>query len=156
MFIVFISIAIGIAIAVIACVNTRGSSKTRTKYNVKDALSHLGVKALADLYTSSIADEVQVICLNLSGDINIGGIIRTASLFGVGKVHLLGRKRYDKRGAVGQYVTSPPSSTPPWWGFIRRPWTSPRQWPSWKSWFRLKRCSWLSSKHPNPFPWPPW
>ena len=75
--------------------------------NVRDDLGHLGPDAIADLYASSIADKVQIICLNLSGDINIGSIIRSASLFGVGRVHLLGRRRYDKRGAVGTHRQVP-------------------------------------------------
>jgi len=77
------------------------------RLNVRDDLAHLEPEAIKDLYAASIADEVQVICLNLSGDINIGSIMRSASLFGVGKVHLLGRRRYDKRGAVGQHAYVP-------------------------------------------------
>lgn len=82
-------------------------TKRSTTLNVRDDLGHLDSEAIADLYASTIGDEVQIICLNLSGDINIGSIIRTANLFGVGKIHLLGRRRYDKRGAVGHHKYVP-------------------------------------------------
>lgn len=82
---------------------TSNSEPRTTLLNVRDDLCGLDPEAVARLYTETIADEVQIICLNLSGDINIGSIVRSANLFGVGRVHLLGRRRYDRRGAVGQY-----------------------------------------------------
>jgi len=42
-----------------------------------------------------------VAILNVTGELNVGNIIRTASLCGAQAVHVLGRRKYDSRGAVG-------------------------------------------------------
>ncbi len=44
-----------------------------------------------------------VFVINLTGDLNIGTIIRSAILHGAEKVWIFGRRKYDKRGAVGAY-----------------------------------------------------
>ncbi len=44
---------------------------------------------------------VSILLYNLSGEINIGMIIRTACVMGCSKVYLIGRKKYDKRTSVG-------------------------------------------------------
>ncbi len=43
----------------------------------------------------------KVCCLNLKGNMNVGQIIRTASLFNMAEVFVLGRRAYDKRTTVG-------------------------------------------------------
>lgn len=49
------------------------------------------------------AKKAAVLCLNVQGEPNIGMIVRTASLFGMGQVYIVGRKHYDKRPTVGMY-----------------------------------------------------
>lgn len=48
---------------------------------------------------SSLPFDVAI--LNVTGELNVGNIIRTASLCGADRVHILGRRKYDKRGTVG-------------------------------------------------------
>jgi len=69
-------------------------------WNVVDDLQHMDPRQIKDEYTK-IASPVAVACLNLSGDMNIGTMMRTSSLFGVGKFLMLGRKFYDRRSSVG-------------------------------------------------------
>jgi len=54
---------------------------------------------------------------HLQGDFNIGGIVRSANAFGAMGVYYCGKKKWDRRGAVGthnytdvQYITSIQSS----------------------------------------------
>lgn len=57
--------------------------------------------------------------INVTGDLNVGMIIRTASLLGAEAVHIFGRKKFDKRSTVGaehyidirQYVYDDPLMT---------------------------------------------
>lgn len=51
------------------------------KWNVADEFQHLSPEEPSSLYTS-IADKSAIACLNLSGDTNIGVMIRTAALMG--------------------------------------------------------------------------
>ncbi len=44
---------------------------------------------------------VSILLFNLTGEINIGMIIRTAVVMGCCKVYIIGKKKYDKRTAVG-------------------------------------------------------
>ena len=39
--------------------------------------------------------------INVAGDLNVGMMIRTASLLGAEAVHIFGRKKFDKRSTVG-------------------------------------------------------
>ena len=52
-------------------------------------------------YYNSIATEDSIVCFNLTGEINIGMMMRTAGLFGINRVVILGKRHYDKRTAVG-------------------------------------------------------
>ena len=47
------------------------------------------------------ANSTAVGCLNLSGDINIGNMMRTSSLYNVGRFYILGKRVYDRRSSVG-------------------------------------------------------
>ena len=72
-----------------------------TMNNVQDELKALPtIEAVQDAYRS-MAGKVSVVALNISGDMNIGTMIRTCGLFGVEQFHLFGRRKYDKRGTVG-------------------------------------------------------
>jgi tRNA G18 (ribose-2'-O)-methylase SpoU len=70
------------------------------KWNVADEYQQLTPAEFATEY-AKIADTTAVGCINLSGDINIGMMIRTAAMFGVGRFYVLGRRCYDRRTAVG-------------------------------------------------------
>ena len=43
----------------------------------------------------------KVCCINLQSDANVGMIVRTASLFGMSEVIIIGKRKYDKRTTVG-------------------------------------------------------
>jgi len=40
-------------------------------------------------------------CINLTGELNVGTMIRTASLLGAENFYIFGRKKFDKRSTVG-------------------------------------------------------
>ena len=55
---------------------------------------------------------VSILLFNLSGEFNLGMIIRTAAVMGCSKVYIIGKKKFDKRTTVGaehyidiEYVT---------------------------------------------------
>ena len=71
-------------------------------FNVVDVLQKLpleDIKIIADEaafpYTVAIA--------NITGDLNTGMIIRTASVFAARKVFIFGRRKYDRRSTVGAH-----------------------------------------------------
>ena len=68
--------------------------------NVLNDYQNLSVDEIKELY-AKISSDVAVGCINLSGDCNIGMMIRSSSIFGVGKFYILGRKFYDRRSSVG-------------------------------------------------------
>lgn len=67
--------------------------------NVIDKYRNLSVDAIkADLDTSR--SELEVAVENLERDFNMGTIIRNANAFNVRKVHIIGSKQWNKRGAM--------------------------------------------------------
>jgi tRNA G18 (ribose-2'-O)-methylase SpoU len=76
------------------------------KLNVRDDLQSLEVEEIVRIAHQDTHPSA-VCCLNLRGDNNLGMIIRTASLLGMSKVFILGRRMYDKRTTVGMhnYIT---------------------------------------------------
>ena len=68
--------------------------------NIRKELRHLTVEELKNYYLKNSNEDI-VLCLNLKGEINIGMIVRSASLFGMKKVMIVGRRLYDKRTSVG-------------------------------------------------------
>lgn len=65
-----------------------------------------------DQYKTYNLDELREVCrqdqlpfavcaLNITGDLNVGVMLRSASLFGAEKFFILGRRKYDKRTTVG-------------------------------------------------------
>ena len=48
-------------------------------------------------------DEFAILCLNVTGDQNLGTMIRTASLLGCTTFYIAGRKKWDKRLSVGAH-----------------------------------------------------
>lgn len=67
--------------------------------NVLDKYRYWKVDAIkADLDTTRLPLEIAI--ENLSRDYNMGTIVRCANAFNVSKVHIIGRKQWNKRGAM--------------------------------------------------------
>jgi len=67
--------------------------------NVLDKYRYWTVEAIkADLDTSRIPLEIAI--ENLERDYNMGTIVRSANAFNIQKVHIIGRKQWNKRGAM--------------------------------------------------------
>ncbi|MCD8561721.1 TrmH family RNA methyltransferase [Candidatus Saccharibacteria bacterium] len=67
--------------------------------NVIDVYRGKPVEAIvADLDTHRIALEIAI--ENLERDFNMGTIVRTANAFNVARVHIIGRRQWNKRGAM--------------------------------------------------------
>lgn len=73
------------------------------------AKNHFNVK---DEYKANTVEQNAYIChlerrkfavgaINITGELNIGMMIRSASLFGAEKFYIFGRKKFDKRSTVG-------------------------------------------------------
>lgn len=71
-------------------------------FNVHEHLKGLSVEQLYELNQTDRLP-FQVMALSLTGDINIGNIIRTSLLQGAEKVYIYGRRKIDSRGAVGSH-----------------------------------------------------
>ena len=73
-----------------------------TPFNVIDELQHLPVE---DIQAESQRRHLPfaVALMNLTGDLNVGIIIRSACVFAAERVFLFGRKRYDRRSTVGAH-----------------------------------------------------
>ncbi len=61
--------------------------KGKTNGEIFDALSHN-------------RNKLEIAIENVEHDFNIGSIVRTANSFNVSKVHIIGRKKYNRRGAM--------------------------------------------------------
>lgn len=67
--------------------------------NVVDRYRYWSVEAIvADLDARRLPLEIAV--ENLAHDLNIGSIVRTANAFNLGAVHVVGRRRWNRRGAM--------------------------------------------------------
>ncbi|MDR1355488.1 MAG: TrmH family RNA methyltransferase [Propionibacteriaceae bacterium] len=67
--------------------------------NVGDNYRYWSMEAIrADLATRAVP--LQVAIQNWEHDFNIGSIVRTANAFGVAGVHIVGRHRWNRRGAM--------------------------------------------------------
>ena len=67
--------------------------------NVSDKYRGQTVESIvADLDTSR--SQLEIAVENLERDFNMGTIIRNANAFNVKKVHIIGRKQWNKRGAM--------------------------------------------------------
>lgn len=72
-------------------------------FNIRDDLREKSPDEIREIYAKSSQGKAAVMCLNVTGEPNIGMIIRTASLFAFSQVFIVGRKHYDKRSTVGMY-----------------------------------------------------
>lgn len=67
--------------------------------NVEDTYRYWTVEAIkADLATKAVSLEIAI--ENWQHDSNIGTIVRTANAFNVSKVHIIGRRHWNRRGAM--------------------------------------------------------
>ena len=67
--------------------------------NVEDEFRYWTRDAIrAEIARRSLGFEVAI--ENLGHDFNIGSIVRTANALGVSKVHIVGRRRWNRRGAM--------------------------------------------------------
>lgn len=67
--------------------------------NVIDAYRGKSVEAIVKNLDTS-RSELEVAVENLTRDFNMGTIIRNANAFNVRKVHIIGRRQWNKRGAM--------------------------------------------------------
>ena len=75
-------------------------SASISNLNVHDHLKGLSVEELRRL-SDEDRKPFGVAILNVTGELNVGTIIRNAHLTGARKVAVLGRRKFDKRGTVG-------------------------------------------------------
>lgn len=72
------------------------------KYNLSDTLQSLDLSLdEAKAYYLKECNEHIVVCLNLRADSNIGTVVRTACIFSMKKVIIVGRKKYNAKATVG-------------------------------------------------------
>lgn len=45
-------------------------------------------------------NQLEIVIENIEHDFNMGSIVRTANSFNVSKVHIIGKKKYNRRGAM--------------------------------------------------------
>ena len=67
--------------------------------NVEDRFRYWRVEAIVAELTTRRAP-LHVAIENLEHDLNIGSIVRTANAFNVAGVHIVGRRRWNRRGAM--------------------------------------------------------
>lgn len=74
--------------------------------NLIDELKGLEVETIKETL-SNRAFELHIAIENLQHDFNIGSIVRTANAFNVGGVHIVGKRHWNKRGAMSteKYLT---------------------------------------------------
>ncbi len=70
--------------------------------NVLDSLKELDVDVIQQEYIRNAVPE-KIGCINLTGDQNVAMIVRTASLFGLSEVAIIGRRPYHRRATVGMH-----------------------------------------------------
>lgn len=81
-------------------IRDRALTESSSPLNVHDHIKHLTVP---ELQTLSLQDRVpwHTLCLNMTGDLNVGTIIRTSHCLGATSVIVYGRQRIDNRSLVG-------------------------------------------------------
>jgi tRNA G18 (ribose-2'-O)-methylase SpoU len=77
-----------------------------SQLNVRDEYQSWPVHEIRELAESQ-ALPYGVCLLSLTGDLNVGTIIRTSHLFGAERVMILGRRKYDRRSTVGAEFYTP-------------------------------------------------
>lgn len=73
---------------------------TSREWNVLDHLQGLPLEEL-QLRQKTRSLPYAVCIANVTGDLNVGNILRSAVCFGAEKFFIIGRRKFDRRGAVG-------------------------------------------------------
>ncbi len=70
--------------------------------DTRNLLDHLKGKSVDDISKEldQLNTGLEIACENTLRDFNMGSIVRTANAFGVRKVHIVGRRQWNKRGAM--------------------------------------------------------
>ncbi|MDO5721873.1 MAG: RNA methyltransferase [Actinomycetaceae bacterium] len=68
--------------------------------NVEDHYRYWKMEAIVTDLDEKRGGWFEVAIENLNHDFNIGSIVRTANAFGVRRVHIVGKKRWNRRGAM--------------------------------------------------------
>ena len=72
-------------------------------YNVRDTLKNLSVDEIKNFYESN-SHSAAIAMQHLSGDFNLGNVIRSANFFGFKEAFYVGgSKQYDRRSTVGTH-----------------------------------------------------
>lgn len=81
-------------------IRTQALVANNSAFNVHDNLKHLSVPELQEV---SRKDRLpwHTMTINLTGDLNVGTIIRTSHLLGAASVIVVGRTKIDRRSMVG-------------------------------------------------------
>ncbi len=74
--------------------------------NVRDEFKNNTIEEIKEILEKS-AFPGAVLMEHWNGDFNISTLVRNANAFNISKVFYIGRKRWDKRGAVGTYHYTP-------------------------------------------------
>jgi tRNA G18 (ribose-2'-O)-methylase SpoU len=78
--------------------------------NVIEAYQHLSVKDIQDeLKQISPHHDIGVVLCGVKDDGNFGAILRTCNFFGIINVYYSGKRRYNKKPAVGTYNYTMPT-----------------------------------------------
>ena len=77
-------------------------SKSIPADDTRNLLDHLKGRSHEDIITELDGNGVslEIACENTLRDFNMGSIVRTANAFGVRRVHIIGRRQWNKRGAM--------------------------------------------------------
>ena len=70
--------------------------------NVRPEFKHLSVEETKALVLFK-AIKLTVTMAHINGDFNFSSLIRSANGFGISDVYYFGKKKFDKRGAIGTY-----------------------------------------------------
>lgn len=69
-------------------------------FNVHDFLQDLPVDQIQSFQKKESLPFAVAVC-NVNGELNTSNILRSAVVFGASKFHIIGRRRFDRRGCVG-------------------------------------------------------
>lgn len=75
------------------------TTPTEDTRNVTDEFKGMSVDAIKDVLDGR-RNELQIAIENIERDFNMGTIVRTANAFNVSTIHIVGRRQWNKRGAM--------------------------------------------------------